>query len=226
MTKMDGKNPDTPGWAVADEIRHGLLREHSLRSGPTCDLPRRGRRELWLAFGAYERNADSPPFAIPTIGLRRRFDLHLGCLMKALPQWEARYPRSMVLDNVSLACACLRGAAAVSQLKDRAVDAWADFDDWMDEDAPAIAMLAGSAAKLLALVLYDVSVYPDPTSDMKGDLQFEFENRMIDFDVSRILAGTFTPRSEAEFQAIRVYWTWYLEEAVPKAWELGWTRGQ
>lgn len=66
----------------------------------------------------------------------------------------------------------------------------------------------------------------DPTSEMKGDLQFEFQNRMVDFDVSRILAGTFTPQSEADFKTIRDYWTWYLEEAVPKAWELEWTCGR
>lgn len=73
-----------------DEIRRGLLRDYAHRSGPACDIPRRGRRELWLAFGAYERAVDTPPFAMTTIGLRRRFDLHLGCLIKALPQWEAK----------------------------------------------------------------------------------------------------------------------------------------
>jgi hypothetical protein len=205
-------------WNEVEGLQASMLR--SLREGENYDLPLRDRRKLWLAFGEYQRQPE-PPYAVISIGLRRRFDLELGCVLKALPLWEVHYPREMIVEPIVLARDYLRGGATADQLSAYASGMWADFDDFVDEDSTATTMLCFAAVKLLSVALDDSFVHPDIINDNKEDTQYEIHSREIGYNVSRIIAGTFSPKGATAFSAIRAFWEWYLVEAVPKAWALG-----
>lgn len=203
-------------WDQTNAIRMKLL--EGLRQGVEYDVPLRGRRELWLSFGDYQKSSEIP-FALPGPGMRRRFDLQLGCVLRALPLWEEFYPRSMIVDIITLGIHYLLGKATVHDLRDTAVSAYTDFDDF--EDPPPAAMLGFAAVNLLQTLEYDSFVHPDIVNEQKDDLQYNFDNHEVSFVVSRVLVGTIVPSNDMEVKAIRDFWEWYLVEAVPKSWELG-----
>lgn len=202
-----------------DEHRLALL--GLLHRGESNRLTLADRRKLWLLFGEYSRQPEAS-HADKTIGLRRRLDLQIGCILDALPLWDGLgYPHEMIAETLRVVRGYMADEVSDEDASGHCADKWLESENFIDDHDTPVSMLGFATTKLLSTAVDDAWVDPDVLNDSKEDRQYDLEDTEVAYDVARIVAGNFRPKTPAELEALRNFWIWYLDVAAAKAWDVG-----
>lgn len=199
---------------VRHEIRDLLDRARAeVLAHPDNDLPRPMRIQLQLALG--------PHLRAPGVGLSRRANLCLLVVKKLRPIWERHYPElpavEAVQDMIRVAEQRLRGEITQREARrgrSHLMSVLLDCDAEPAEKQPALS--AGEAATRAVYVAMH-----DENADQAELLDEDLDASDWDcaFWGACAWSGAIPGQAGWNQEAYKEYWLWYLDEAIPEAWE-------
>jgi len=174
-------------------------------------LPLPVRRRIRDAFGPWDFDAASPP-----PGLRRRATLAWLAANHVLPIWHAEAPDHDGPDRMlELALRRLEREVSEEEAEDLSDRFRAEVERMRSSGRISHrAHAAGDAARVVVPQV-DVGDYVEP--DEVDDFDLDPDNWEAAFVASIAASGYPDPDPEA----MREFWRWYLDEAVPEAWRAG-----
>jgi len=192
----------------------------ALAASPRAELVRGARIAVWAALGPYELAYDAngePAGALRTIGLRRRHALAELCVQRVLPIWERVIGTRDPHEMPEVASQYLSGRISRDAARERANQFSACLDHaYTLSESEYHASYAGYAARnLVSIVLADEDM-DDPEM---SDAEFEYEQWDCALTACAAEAGDLPWGEYWDAARGRAFWTWYLDEAVPGAWQ-------
>ncbi len=180
------------------------------------DLTLGWRHLLWSAMGPRDR-------AFADAAHRRRASLAILAVRKVAPIWHRLRPEDEFVDNVLRdAERVLAGDLDPEEARDRAGDLWVDMDDLAADGDLNPAAVGYAAIGALLAAARDEMFDPDTVDISLTDADVDAYETDAAFAAAAAYAGGPPWDSDADAEARREYWTWWLTEALPQAWDQGW----
>ncbi len=184
--------------------------KQELKNNPDGELILPIRKKIWAEMGEYRSEE----------GKKRRTQLNILCIKYAMPVWD--YVQPSVLSPLILLnylFDCYEGKISWEELMDKGNTYWTEMDD-LGNSHPKyqMASLIGYAAiDTLGIARLDTEFgeqdeYPD---NLDGD--FDPYGWDASFYISGAVAG-FKWIKGASVERRRQFWNWYLDKAVPEAY--------
>jgi Immunity protein Imm5 len=177
------------------------------------------RKRIWSTMGELLIEGNR---AIKGIGLTRRTKLASLCVRKVLGLWDEVWP-----DNY--------GTRQMLMVADQYLDNSIDFDSawkrknsfWGELDNPlfegnylAIVNVGFAAVKVVTTALVDEIFDPQNLEEDISDETLDPYQWDASFYAAAAYAGGAPWEEQSNTLRRREFWKWYLNEAVPSAWEL------
>lgn len=185
---------------------------------PQGDLPSGYRLAVWLALGPNKTSQiikDNPGW------LRR---IHLGILTTkhVLPIWQKRFPRSRLPYKILAQIDTILENGAVDTNKDYDEDFTYAADNFMDNHQGRHTQysvgVAYCACQALWITVGDTEIFPDHIDYTLNDDKRDPDSQDPAYYAAMALAEGRVGESKAYKDKRRAFWEWWLDEAVPSAW--------
>lgn len=191
-----------------------------VESSPKFELSFPSRRRLLLALGP--QKLDERGYGIELIvGKRRRTHLALSVSQKVSSFWKRDFGTSAIDDLLLLVERYLGGEVSISDVE-RKTDSLQGglFNDPQGKDQ---AFLAGSAAAATGWVAVGDEVLSAAAGVSEEELDDPEDPDLWDpaFFAAGAWAGGMPWSPSFSSSAYREFWIWYLDQAVPQAWDAG-----
>ncbi|HEX9060369.1 MAG TPA: Imm5 family immunity protein [Clostridia bacterium] len=202
----------------------------AIQNHPNGELILPLRKKIWMEFGTCQENG------MPTIGTIRRTMLEIFNIERLMYLWKETLPNDnrpeIIIENIKR---YFRGEVSREELKKmfdstlcskkdalRWQEQYKDYDFWVacenylynDNEAKNQFRYAIGfcACKIKQLALHD----SDLSHIEKLDLDYDFYDSYVSYDISKILAPfPWENTSDETIEQRRKYWLWYVNEAIP-----------
>ncbi len=191
-----------------------------LKSHPKGSLRLGLRQLIWNELGPQEKRKED--MAVHTIGLKRRYHLARMCSQLVLPIFQKEFPKDKWAEKaIKMADDYLDGNVeerVALRCFSNVAGQHSAYHEQQPEKSYSIAGL-GAAQKALEIVLFDS---PYDANSIDPELK-EFDVDNIEWDASYHAAESYanthgTTPDDVISQRVK-FWSWYLDEAVPAAWD-------
>jgi len=169
-------------------------------------------------------NTNYSNFSLKAFGLRRRTYLQMLCIKKVMHLWQKEFPNNeMPAETISLLEKYFIGHASPDPKLSKS-GKYYEFMTFLEGDNP-VYLVANACISSLRIAEHDEFLFTDEGKEILKQLDYPVEDLLdgeIDVDLldaSYSACGAYenglfnSPTLSLEF------WTWYLDEAVPKAYE-------
>jgi hypothetical protein len=195
-----------------------------LATEPLGALTLGNRYRLWVAAGPLFGGGGRAPL---DAGLCFRTHLAAAAVRRVLPHWEAVLPADDYPQRLLKAAEqYLAGELSYEKAYDLVGLGWVHASkisaQLADRRAPGgrLTSLVGYAAsRVLFVAVQDELFDPDDVDDPESHGSGDPESMDASYMASAVAAGGFPEDKSSDVGARRQYWQWYLEEAVPRAWQ-------
>jgi hypothetical protein len=184
-----------------------------LKNDPDGVLSLGYREMIWGHLGP---NAPKPVVRPLTPGHLRRIRLVVLSVQHVLPLWlQAQPSDTSVQDSLSL---ILRGLAETGREEDLQRLANEHWETGEGSDETLATFVHAAASRAIVTFLEDETFDPDEYDPDMADAAMDAYDHDAAFWASCVAADGATWSETSDAGKRRAYWTWWLEEAVPKAW--------
>lgn len=175
------------------------------------------RKRIWAALGQRLIEGGRAQLGV---GLRRRTKLAIRCGELVLNYWKREFPEDETPERLIIyAEQYLNGEMEFRWAWDQQNNFWSVVEDLMSEGKPFPAIYAGFAAtKILATALYDEKFTPGKIEENLTEDNLDAESWDVSYWASLAYAGGSHWEKESSPTRRREFWQWYLNDAVPQAW--------
>jgi immunity protein Imm5 of predicted polymorphic toxin system len=200
---------------LPEDIAARVDRAHKvLESRPDGRLPLPERRAIRELFGPWQAEPDAD--ALP--GLRRRYALSRASAEHVLPVWKAEAPDDEKPERMlALADAVLERRVDARTAIDESQRVSVEIGDLAGDGQISQSANAAGQAACTTVVAAAAGDYGEDVPPDTDDNDLEPDEWEAEFEAS--FAVTDYPNQDPE--DLRAYWRWYLDEAVPAAWQSG-----
>lgn len=204
---------------VNDELLQALeYARTALAQNEHGDLPLSARKRIWSAMGP-RRTTDGR--AILSAGLRRRTRLAILTAQKVISIWRLSFPENNQPEfMLATTEEYMKGQADYKTAWKRQNQFWGELDNlkaYAVKYSPSV-NVGYAAAVVVSTALNDEQFDPQQLESDVSDRDLD----VYDWDASYLAcaayAGGASWQPESDDNRRREFWEWYINEAVPSAW--------
>lgn len=202
--------------ALPMELTDQILtaRDELLRSA-SGELSLAARRRIWQRMGPLDADPQTGKIGE---GHLRRARLFVLCTEHVLPIWVSAYPQHQGPQiMLKIAMKVLNASLSRDIAKKARDEFWSELDGWEDDQGYEFEpqYVGYGSAKAVTAALNDVLFSDDVPQEGETEWEHDPSEWHSDFYDSLPYKGN----SPQEIARLRDYWLWYLDEAVPAAYE-------
>ncbi|VBB06148.1 immunity protein imm5 [Lucifera butyrica] len=198
---------------MLDEAKRGVF------SHPKGELVLPIRRKVWNKFGEY--GAKDAGKVIQTIGLRRRAELDILCVKHVMNIWNSERPNdNRLIEILKMIDDYFNSNIGKDALRHIKNNFWTDCEEMLYENESSMACYVGFATIGAVCTSYlDKSLVSDHIDSRVLDDELDPFSWDASYYAAIAYAGGASTEENSSIDKRREFWLWYLNEAVPKAYE-------